>query len=123
MLSCFLLCLGNAVIIKPSEVSENTAKLLAKLLPQYLDQVRVPLLGMHICLLVGGNRYLLFPLPLFGDRASMPHFPKPPATDLTREVKSKTNWNRSAAVVTDCSGPWPYQHLYFSESVPCCVVF
>ncbi|KAI4556190.1 hypothetical protein MJT46_014813 [Ovis ammon polii x Ovis aries] len=29
---------GNAVIIKPSEVSENTAKLLAKLLPQYLDQ-------------------------------------------------------------------------------------
>ncbi|XP_075389276.1 aldehyde dehydrogenase family 3 member A2 isoform X2 [Tenrec ecaudatus] len=29
---------GNAVIIKPSELSENTAKTLAKLLPQYLDQ-------------------------------------------------------------------------------------
>uniref|UniRef100_A0A8C9CT70 Aldehyde dehydrogenase family 3 member A2 n=1 Tax=Phocoena sinus TaxID=42100 RepID=A0A8C9CT70_PHOSS len=29
---------GNAVIIKPSEVSENTAKALATLLPQYLDQ-------------------------------------------------------------------------------------
>lgn len=29
---------GNAVIIKPSELSENTAKVLAKLLPQYLDQ-------------------------------------------------------------------------------------
>ncbi|PNJ06119.1 ALDH3A2 isoform 11 [Pongo abelii] len=29
---------GNAVIIKPSELSENTAKMLAKLLPQYLDQ-------------------------------------------------------------------------------------
>ncbi|KAL6052329.1 hypothetical protein STEG23_014442, partial [Scotinomys teguina] len=29
---------GNAVIIKPSELSEKTAKLLAKLLPQYLDQ-------------------------------------------------------------------------------------
>uniref|UniRef100_A0A8C0DLW6 Aldehyde dehydrogenase family 3 member A2 n=1 Tax=Balaenoptera musculus TaxID=9771 RepID=A0A8C0DLW6_BALMU len=29
---------GNAVIIKPSEISENTAKVLAKLLPQYLDQ-------------------------------------------------------------------------------------
>ncbi|XP_005597871.3 aldehyde dehydrogenase family 3 member A2 isoform X2 [Equus caballus] len=29
---------GNAVIMKPSEVSENTAKILAKLLPQYLDQ-------------------------------------------------------------------------------------
>ncbi|XP_045146758.1 aldehyde dehydrogenase family 3 member A2 isoform X1 [Echinops telfairi] len=29
---------GNAVIIKPSELSENTAKALAKLLPQYLDQ-------------------------------------------------------------------------------------
>ncbi|XP_049730582.1 aldehyde dehydrogenase family 3 member A2 isoform X3 [Elephas maximus indicus] len=29
---------GNAVIIKPSEVSENTAKIMAKLLPQYLDQ-------------------------------------------------------------------------------------
>lgn len=40
MLSCFLLCLGNAVILKPSELSENTAKILAKLLPQYLDQVR-----------------------------------------------------------------------------------
>ncbi|KAL6094356.1 hypothetical protein STEG23_001365 [Scotinomys teguina] len=32
---------GNAVIIKPSELSEKTAKLLAKLLPQYLDQVRI----------------------------------------------------------------------------------
>ncbi|XP_011813680.1 PREDICTED: fatty aldehyde dehydrogenase isoform X1 [Colobus angolensis palliatus] len=29
---------GNAVIIKPSELSENTAKIVAKLLPQYLDQ-------------------------------------------------------------------------------------
>ncbi|XP_024420459.1 aldehyde dehydrogenase family 3 member A2 isoform X1 [Desmodus rotundus] len=29
---------GNAVIIKPSEISENTANLLARLLPQYLDQ-------------------------------------------------------------------------------------
>ncbi|XP_041521058.1 aldehyde dehydrogenase family 3 member A2 isoform X1 [Microtus oregoni] len=29
---------GNAAIVKPSELSENTAKLLAKLLPQYLDQ-------------------------------------------------------------------------------------
>ncbi|XP_029413955.1 fatty aldehyde dehydrogenase [Nannospalax galili] len=29
---------GNAVIVKPSELSENTAKLLAKLLPQYVDQ-------------------------------------------------------------------------------------
>lgn len=31
---------GNAVIIKPSEVSENTANLLATLIPQYLDKVR-----------------------------------------------------------------------------------
>ncbi|XP_037348291.1 aldehyde dehydrogenase family 3 member A2 isoform X1 [Talpa occidentalis] len=29
---------GNAVIIKPSELSENTANILAKLLPQYIDQ-------------------------------------------------------------------------------------
>ncbi|KAM5306310.1 aldehyde dehydrogenase family 3 member A2 [Glossophaga mutica] len=29
---------GNAVIIKPSELSENTANILARLLPQYLDQ-------------------------------------------------------------------------------------
>ncbi|XP_020022072.1 aldehyde dehydrogenase family 3 member A2 isoform X2 [Castor canadensis] len=29
---------GNAVVLKPSEISENTAKILAKLLPQYLDQ-------------------------------------------------------------------------------------
>ncbi|XP_028390231.1 aldehyde dehydrogenase family 3 member A2 isoform X1 [Phyllostomus discolor] len=29
---------GNAVIIKPSEVSENTANILSRLLPQYLDQ-------------------------------------------------------------------------------------
>nr|XP_004669119.1 aldehyde dehydrogenase family 3 member A2 isoform X1 [Jaculus jaculus] len=29
---------GNAVIVKPSELSENTANILAKLLPQYLDQ-------------------------------------------------------------------------------------
>lgn len=31
---------GNAVIIKPSEVSENMANLLATLIPQYLDKVR-----------------------------------------------------------------------------------
>ncbi|KAG8521885.1 Aldehyde dehydrogenase family 3 member A2, partial [Galemys pyrenaicus] len=29
---------GNAAIIKPSELSENTANILAKLLPQYLDR-------------------------------------------------------------------------------------
>ncbi|XP_038615063.1 aldehyde dehydrogenase family 3 member A2 isoform X2 [Tachyglossus aculeatus] len=29
---------GNAAIIKPSELSENTASLLAKILPQYLDK-------------------------------------------------------------------------------------
>nr|XP_031541786.1 aldehyde dehydrogenase family 3 member A2 isoform X1 [Vicugna pacos] len=29
---------GNAVIVKPSEISENTATTLAELLPQYLDQ-------------------------------------------------------------------------------------
>lgn len=29
---------GNAVIIKPSELSENTARILAELLPHYLDQ-------------------------------------------------------------------------------------
>uniref|UniRef100_A0A803VP03 Aldehyde dehydrogenase family 3 member A2 n=1 Tax=Ficedula albicollis TaxID=59894 RepID=A0A803VP03_FICAL len=29
---------GNAVVVKPSEVSENTARLLAELLPQYLDK-------------------------------------------------------------------------------------
>lgn len=34
---------GNAVVLKPSEVSENTADLLATLVPQYLDKVRCPL--------------------------------------------------------------------------------
>ncbi|XP_066189572.1 aldehyde dehydrogenase family 3 member A2-like [Sylvia atricapilla] len=29
---------GNAVVVKPSEVSENTARLLSELLPQYLDK-------------------------------------------------------------------------------------
>ncbi|XP_051023514.1 aldehyde dehydrogenase family 3 member A2 [Acomys russatus] len=29
---------GNAAIVKPSELSENTARILAQLLPQYLDQ-------------------------------------------------------------------------------------
>ena len=29
---------GNCVIIKPSEVSQNVAKLLSELIPQYLDQ-------------------------------------------------------------------------------------
>lgn len=32
---------GNAVVVKPSEISENTARLVADLLPQYLDQVSV----------------------------------------------------------------------------------
>lgn len=34
---------GNAVVLKPSEVSENTTDLLATLVPQYLDKVRCPL--------------------------------------------------------------------------------
>jgi acyl-CoA reductase-like NAD-dependent aldehyde dehydrogenase len=32
---------GNCVIIKPSEVSTASAQLMAKLIPKYLDQVRV----------------------------------------------------------------------------------
>ncbi|NWX13366.1 AL3A2 dehydrogenase, partial [Aegotheles bennettii] len=33
---------GNAVVVKPSEISENTAQLMAELLPQYLDQELYP---------------------------------------------------------------------------------
>ncbi|XP_027487892.1 fatty aldehyde dehydrogenase-like, partial [Corapipo altera] len=33
---------GNAVVVKPSEVSENTAQLVADLLPQYLDRELYP---------------------------------------------------------------------------------
>jgi len=31
---------GNCVVLKPSEVSESTTKVLADLLPQYIDKVR-----------------------------------------------------------------------------------
>lgn len=31
---------GNAVVIKPSELSENMANLLATIIPQYVDKVR-----------------------------------------------------------------------------------
>lgn len=31
---------GNAVVIKPSELSENTSSLLAAIIPQYLDKVK-----------------------------------------------------------------------------------
>lgn len=31
---------GNAVVIKPSELSENTLNLLATIIPQYLDKVK-----------------------------------------------------------------------------------
>jgi acyl-CoA reductase-like NAD-dependent aldehyde dehydrogenase len=48
ILSCFLFCLGNAVVLKPSEISENTAKILAKLLPQYLDQVSISTHLVHV---------------------------------------------------------------------------
>lgn len=40
--------LGNAVVVKPSEVSEHTSQLIADILPQYLDQVSVAL-----CLMLG----------------------------------------------------------------------
>ncbi|NXQ95815.1 AL3A2 dehydrogenase, partial [Sagittarius serpentarius] len=33
---------GNAVVVKPSEISENTAQLVADLLPQYIDQELYP---------------------------------------------------------------------------------
>ncbi|KAG9492715.1 aldehyde dehydrogenase family 3 member A2 isoform X2 [Eleutherodactylus coqui] len=36
---------GNAVVIKPSEVSEHSAKLLEKLIPQYLDKELYPLVN------------------------------------------------------------------------------
>ncbi|XP_075760768.1 aldehyde dehydrogenase family 3 member A2 isoform X2 [Pelodiscus sinensis] len=36
---------GNAVVIKPSEISENTAKLLAELLPQYIDKDLYPVIN------------------------------------------------------------------------------
>lgn len=32
---------GNCVILKPSEVAPSTAKLMAELIPKYLDQVCV----------------------------------------------------------------------------------
>jgi acyl-CoA reductase-like NAD-dependent aldehyde dehydrogenase len=33
---------GNCVIIKPSEIATASAELMAKLIPKYLDQVRLP---------------------------------------------------------------------------------
>ncbi|CAH2222502.1 fatty aldehyde dehydrogenase isoform X1 [Pelobates cultripes] len=36
---------GNAAVIKPSEVSENTAKLLEKVIPQYLDKELYPVVN------------------------------------------------------------------------------
>uniref|UniRef100_U3FZT0 Aldehyde dehydrogenase n=1 Tax=Micrurus fulvius TaxID=8637 RepID=U3FZT0_MICFL len=36
---------GNAVVIKPSEISENTAKVLEKLLPQYIDKDLYPVVN------------------------------------------------------------------------------
>lgn len=35
---------GNCVVIKPSEVAEHSANLLKKLIPMYLDQVRIVIL-------------------------------------------------------------------------------
>jgi aldehyde dehydrogenase (NAD+) len=39
--TCAIFTAGNCVVLKPSEVSEHTAALLEKLLPQYLDKVCV----------------------------------------------------------------------------------
>ncbi|XP_053563337.1 aldehyde dehydrogenase family 3 member A2 isoform X2 [Bombina bombina] len=36
---------GNAAVLKPSEVSENTAKLLEKIIPQYLDKELYPVVN------------------------------------------------------------------------------
>ncbi|KAM3854895.1 LOW QUALITY PROTEIN: aldehyde dehydrogenase family 3 member A2 [Vipera latastei] len=36
---------GNAVVVKPSEVSENTAKMFEKLLPQYIDKDLYPVVN------------------------------------------------------------------------------
>jgi len=35
----FSCCLGNAVVVKPSELSEHSARLMKELLPLYLDKV------------------------------------------------------------------------------------
>ncbi|KFW86503.1 Fatty aldehyde dehydrogenase, partial [Manacus vitellinus] len=39
---CCVCPVGNAAVVKPSEVSENTAQLVADLLPQYLDRELYP---------------------------------------------------------------------------------
>ncbi|XP_070587207.1 aldehyde dehydrogenase family 3 member A2-like isoform X1 [Erythrolamprus reginae] len=36
---------GNAVVVKPSEISENVAKVLEKVLPQYIDQELYPVVN------------------------------------------------------------------------------
>lgn len=53
MVTLTLRSAGNAVVLKPSEVSENTADLLATLIPQYLDKVRSPLKPRDDC--IGGQ--------------------------------------------------------------------
>jgi len=40
---------GNCVIIKPSEGAPESSQLIAKLLPQYLDQVRKATCFMCVC--------------------------------------------------------------------------
>lgn len=68
---------GNCVVLKPSEISKNTEKVLAEVLPQYLDQVsrgrRSPVgwagpeFQPHSCFL-----WLVWPWP--SHRPSLPQF-------------------------------------------------
>lgn len=86
------------MILKPSELSENTAKILAKLLPQYLDQVRTSVLSMFNTFVYCGEQTLDSPTSTCLDGWGPL---KPSAISLLKEVKFQNKlWNSSAIVVS-----------------------
>lgn len=90
------------MIIKPSELSENTANILAKLLPQYLDQVRMPWPSSKHLFVVGNAHLTSLPIHVMGGWGSVCSSLKPPTVGLIKEVGSKKKL-RTAQLLCLCN--------------------
>jgi len=53
------LAAGNCIILKPSELATNSAKLMAELLPRYLDDVRIDYYDWKVQLIKDYKSYFL----------------------------------------------------------------
>jgi aldehyde dehydrogenase (NAD+) len=64
---------GNAVVVKPSEISVNVSNLIAKLLPKYLDMSAFAIVMVGHCFITSGHVYQHLQCSRFDACVCLPH--------------------------------------------------